>query len=139
MARRACTVGSVSRTGVVRRQPQAAASTVSVRVSQTRPSRRRLLWSAAERARVRTLTPSVSAKTGPGGEVAFRLRLGGQEERVSKRTFGILASVVGSAVGAWFWNRQRIAQRNIQELTPARDHGTVIFQNTPRPVEGDII
>ena len=58
---------------------------------------------------------------------------------MSKRTFGILAGVVGSAVGAWFWNRQRLAQRNVQELTPARDHGTVIFQNTPRPVEGDII
>jgi len=71
--------------------------------------------------------------------VAFRLRFAGQEERVSKRTFGILAGVVGSAVGAWFWNRQRIAQRNVHEVTRARDHGTVIFHNTPRPVEGDII
>jgi hypothetical protein len=71
--------------------------------------------------------------------VAFRLRFDGQEERVSKTTFGILAGVVGSAVGAWFWNRQRFAQRNVQELTPAREHGTVIFHNTPRPVEGDII
>ena len=71
--------------------------------------------------------------------MAFPLRFAGQEERVSKRTFGILAGVVGSAVGAWFWNRRRIAQRNVQELTRARDHGTVIFQNTPRPVEGDII
>ena len=73
------------------------------------------------------------------GQMAFRLRFVGQEERVSKTTFGILAGVVGSAVGAWLWNRQRITQRNVQELTPARDHGTVIFHNTPQPVEGDII
>jgi hypothetical protein len=57
---------------------------------------------------------------------------------VSKRTFGILAGVVGSAVGAWFWNRQRLAQRNVERmLTIPRDHGTVIFHNTPRAVEGD--
>jgi hypothetical protein len=58
---------------------------------------------------------------------------------VSKRTFGILAGVVGSAVGAWLWNRQRMAQQTVQRLIPARDHGRVIFQNTPQPVEGDII
>ena len=71
--------------------------------------------------------------------MAFRLRFIGQEERVNKRTFGILAGVVGSAVGAWLWNRQRMALRNDQHMTTARDHGTVIFHNTPRPVEGDII
>jgi hypothetical protein len=58
---------------------------------------------------------------------------------VSKRTFGFLAGVVGSAVGAWFWNRQRMAHQSAPSLTPARDHGTVIFHNTPQPVEGDII
>jgi len=58
---------------------------------------------------------------------------------VSKRTFGILAGVVGSAVGAWWWNRQRVAQESVRQLTPARDHGTVIFHHTPQPVEGDII
>ena len=56
---------------------------------------------------------------------------------MNKRTFGILAGVVGSAVGAWFWNRQRLARRNVERLTPDRDHGTVIFHNTPRAVEGD--
>jgi hypothetical protein len=71
--------------------------------------------------------------------MAFRLRLLGAEERVSKRTFGILAGFVGSAVGAWFWNRQRMALRSAQHLTPVREHGTVIFHNTPRPVEGDVI
>jgi len=47
--------------------------------------------------------------------------------------------MVGSAVGAWWWNRLRMAQQPAQRLTPARDHGTVIFHNTPQPVEGDII
>ena len=58
---------------------------------------------------------------------------------MSKRTFGILAGVVGSAVGAWFWNRQRLAQRNVPEPTQSRDNGTVIFHNTPRPAESDVI
>ena len=58
---------------------------------------------------------------------------------MSKRTFGILAGMVGSVVGAWWWNQQRIAQQNARRLTRARDHGTVIFHNTPQPVEGDII
>jgi hypothetical protein len=45
------------------------------------------------------------------------------------RTYGILASVIGSALGAWLWNRQRHS-RNAQ-LTPPREPGTVIFDNTP--------
>jgi hypothetical protein len=48
--------------------------------------------------------------------------------------------MVGSAVGAWWWARQRsIMHAAQQRLTPARDHGTVIFHNTPTPVEGDIL
>lgn len=44
---------------------------------------------------------------------------------MSKRTYGILAGVIGSAVGAWWWSRQR-------QLSPvARERGTVIFDNTP--------
>ena len=98
----------------MRRQPQEAASTVNMSVSQRRPNRRRLLWSAAGKASVRARTTWVGAKTGPGGKLAFRLRFLREEERVSKRTFGILVGVVGSAVGAWFWNRQRLAQRNVE-------------------------
>jgi hypothetical protein len=37
------------------------------------------------------------------------------------RTYGILASVIGSALGAWFWNRQRAGQT--AQLTPPREHG----------------
>jgi hypothetical protein len=66
--------------------------------------------------------------------------LSGQEgSPLSKRTFGILAGVVGSAMGAWWWARQRNAEALRQRRTPARDHGTVIFHNTPQPVEGDIL
>jgi hypothetical protein len=54
------------------------------------------------------------------------------------RTFGILAGVIGSAVGAWFWSRQR-AMAAAQPRPRSRDHGTVIFHNTPTPVEGDIL
>ena len=48
--------------------------------------------------------------------------------------------MVGSAVGAWWLVRQRSLQQAAQQrLTPARDHGTVIFHNTPTAVEGDIL
>ena len=118
MTTRACAVGSVSRTGAVRRQPQAAVSTIKVSVSHRRPNIRRLLWSATGKARVRNRTPCRSARTGPWGEWHFPCVLPGQEERVSKRSFGILASVVGSAVGAWLWNRQRLARRTVQRADP---------------------
>jgi hypothetical protein len=52
-----------------------------------------------------------------------------REAFVTKRTFGLLAGVLGSAVGAWLWARQRsVSQRT---STPARERGTVIFDNTP--------
>lgn len=46
---------------------------------------------------------------------------------MSKRTYGILAGVIGSAVGAWWWTRQR------QVPGRTRSRGTVIFDNTPTP------
>jgi hypothetical protein len=49
---------------------------------------------------------------------------------VTKRTFGILATVVGSAVGAWWYTSQR-RSRGARQLLPARERGTVIFDNTP--------
>jgi hypothetical protein len=48
---------------------------------------------------------------------------------VTKRTLGLLAGVLGSAVGAWLWARQRSASQRAS--TPARERGTVIFDNTP--------
>jgi hypothetical protein len=47
---------------------------------------------------------------------------------LSRRTLGILASVVGSAIGAWWWTSQR-ANRATAARVPARDRGTVIFDN----------
>jgi hypothetical protein len=49
---------------------------------------------------------------------------------MSKRTLGILATVVGSAFGAWWVTTQR-RSRSARNLLPARDQGTVIFDNTP--------
>jgi hypothetical protein len=47
--------------------------------------------------------------------------------------------MVGSAVGAWWWARYRSPERSGQRLTPARDHGMVIFDNTPTAVESDVL
>ena len=58
---------------------------------------------------------------------------------MSRRTLGILAGMVGSAVGAWWWARNRSAQQSARQMTPARDHGTVIFDNTPTVVEGGVL
>ncbi|MEO6237563.1 MAG: hypothetical protein ABIQ52_11240 [Vicinamibacterales bacterium] len=46
---------------------------------------------------------------------------------MSRQTLGILAGVVGSAIGAWWWTSQR-ASRAVARV-PARDRGTVIFDN----------
>ena len=46
---------------------------------------------------------------------------------MSTRTIGILTGILGSAVGAWWWARQRAASN--RELL--RERGTVIFDNTP--------
>jgi hypothetical protein len=56
---------------------------------------------------------------------------------VSTRTFGILATLVGSAIGAWWVMNQR-RTRNAA-LMPPRVHGTVIFDNTPRAANTDAI
>jgi hypothetical protein len=54
---------------------------------------------------------------------------------MSRRTYGILAGVIGSALGAWWYSRHR---------TTASGHtnesrGTVIFDNTPTatPLSGE--
>jgi hypothetical protein len=52
-----------------------------------------------------------------------------QEETLRRQTYGILAGVIGSAVGAWFWSRQR----SRSTAAPAGHRGTVIFHNTPTP------
>lgn len=49
---------------------------------------------------------------------------------MNRRNFGILATVIGSAMAAWWWNRQRTHGAH-GGLTPARERGTVIYDNTP--------
>ena len=46
---------------------------------------------------------------------------------MSTRTYGILASVIGSAFGAWWLARRRAAAPVRNQV----DRGTVIFDNTP--------
>jgi len=46
---------------------------------------------------------------------------------MSNRTYGILASVIGSALGAWWFSRRRLAPPK----RSAAERGTVIFDNTP--------
>jgi hypothetical protein len=59
---------------------------------------------------------------------------------LSTRTFGILAGVIGSAVGAWFWSRQRAAlAKAAGNRNGGWDHGTVIFSNTPTAGEANVL
>ena len=60
------------------------------------------------------------------------------EAFVSTRTLGILATVVGSALGAWWWTTQQ-RSRTTRQLLPARDHGTLIFDNTPTAADEGVI
>ena len=46
---------------------------------------------------------------------------------MSTRTYGILAGVIGSALGTWWFARRRA----LAKPTPPREHGTVIYDNTP--------
>lgn len=47
-----------------------------------------------------------------------------------------LMAMVGSAFGAWWWSAQRRTRSNgIQ----AREHGTVIFDNTPTASDVDAV
>jgi hypothetical protein len=46
---------------------------------------------------------------------------------MTPRTYGILAGVLGSALGAWWYARRRAAMASQTD----RDRGTVIYDNTP--------
>lgn len=56
---------------------------------------------------------------------------------MTKRTLGILATIAGSALGAWWITMQRREMRTA-ELQPASDRGTVIFDNTPTAADTDL-
>jgi hypothetical protein len=57
---------------------------------------------------------------------------------LNKRTLGIIASVVGSALGTWWWARQRTAG-HARIMASAGDRGTVIYRNTPTAAPGDVL
>jgi hypothetical protein len=57
---------------------------------------------------------------------------------VSTRPFGILATLVGSAIVAWWVMNQR-RTRNATAPVARRVHGTVIFDNTPSAANTDRI
>ena len=46
---------------------------------------------------------------------------------MSSRTYGILAGVIGSALGAWWYSRRRSTSAGADRP----DRGTVIYDNTP--------
>jgi hypothetical protein len=66
------------------------------------------------------------------------LRRNVTEVLVNRRTLGIMASVLGSALGAWWWTTQR-RSRTYTSTASQRDRGTVIFDNTPTPGDVDAI
>ena len=45
---------------------------------------------------------------------------------MTRRNYAFLAGLIGSAMTAWWWSRNRMTQNR-----PARERGTVIFDNTP--------
>ena len=59
---------------------------------------------------------------------------------MSKRTLGILATMAGSAIGAWWWTTQRGSSVTVRRVS-ARDRGTVIFDNhtTASEIAEDIV
>jgi hypothetical protein len=57
---------------------------------------------------------------------------------VTRRTLGIMAGVVGSALGAWWWTTQRRSHSDLSKAS-RRERGTVVFDNTPTPSDVDAI
>lgn len=45
---------------------------------------------------------------------------------MTNRTYGLLAGVIGSALGAWWFSRRRQASNDAHA-----DRGTLIYDNTP--------
>ena len=54
---------------------------------------------------------------------------------MSRRTLQVLAGVVGSAIVSWWWVRQWTARHTAENTPWDADRGTVIYSNTPVPME----
>jgi hypothetical protein len=59
----------------------------------------------------------------------------GQEDAVSNRTYGWVAGLIGAGFGAWWFRRMRTS--SFPTVETFSDKGTVIFDNTPKPSEGE--
>jgi len=55
---------------------------------------------------------------------------------MNRKMLGLMA-VVGSAFGAWWWSAQRRSRSS--NGIPAREHGTVVFDNTPTASDVDAV
>jgi hypothetical protein len=131
--------GEVSSGGAARLQPAAAKTVNTPTVSQVRDTQRGQEDSCDGRARVRVRTRGCAANRGPIPWHSLCHLDRGKGGLLSRRTLGILAGMVGSALGAWCWARYRSPEQSGQRLAPARDPGTVIFDNTPTAVESDVL
>lgn len=52
---------------------------------------------------------------------------------MTRKTYGLLAGLIAAGVGTWLW-RTRLATA---AAGTSDDHGTVIFDNTPKPSTTD--
>ena len=56
---------------------------------------------------------------------------------MNRRNVGLLMTILGSALGAW-WMVQR-SRAAAPAAPPARERGTVIFDNTPRASDTEAV
>ena len=69
--------------------------------------------------------------------MALGLLLLRPEALVSRRTLGIIMTMVGSALGAW-WAVTQQRSRASNTAAPSK-RGTVIFDNTPQAADSDAV
>ncbi|MCA1563353.1 MAG: hypothetical protein LC804_24900 [Acidobacteria bacterium] len=58
---------------------------------------------------------------------------------MTRRVYGMLAGLAGSAIGAWWWRHRGSRLNSFRDAQDARDRGTVIFDNTPTASEEGVL
>ena len=71
--------------------------------------------------------------------LAFGLRMSVLEVTVNRKTYGILAGIIGSALGAWLYRSRLMKSSYRTHAIPARERGQVIFDNTPTASDSNAI
>jgi hypothetical protein len=61
------------------------------------------------------------------------------EVTVNRKTYGILAGIIGSALGAWLYRSRLMKSSYRPHAIPARERGQVIFDNTPTASDSNAI